>query len=89
MKNVGQTIKELTLMLLYLTSWQDQPARMRPDATGRVSWKSYDFSTLNKLEEEGHIFGSHKAKSVMLDESGVAQAKELLAKYGISESEGG
>lgn len=72
-----EKIKELTLLLLYLTSWKenDLPADMRR------SWKGYPFEVLNELTDEDYIRGSIKSKSVYLTESGIKEAKELMKKY--------
>lgn len=60
-------IKELTLLLLYLTSWKEK------DIFGEEclrAWKSYDFEILNKLGEEKLIGGStYKEKSTYITES--------------------
>jgi hypothetical protein len=77
-----ETMKELTLMLLYLTSWQEKGA----GETYRRSWKGYDFDVLNALADEELIFDSrNKTKSVYLDDNSVEHAKALLKKYGIEE----
>ncbi|WP_243120231.1 hypothetical protein [Caloramator sp. E03] len=44
MKN---TIKELTLMLMYLTSWKEKVLGMEYLRT----WKGYDFDILNELTD--------------------------------------
>ena len=74
----NQTIKELTLMLLYLTSWTEKA----PYDYLR-SWKGYDFDVLNELADEELISDSKRAKSVVIYEDGVAKANELLIKYGL------
>jgi DNA-binding PadR family transcriptional regulator len=73
---MDKTIKELTLLLIYLTSWQE-------DAGLKVqrSWKGYPFEVLDKLNEEGYIDGSKHAKSVYLTEEGLSKVKELMKKY--------
>ena len=77
-----EQIKELTLLLLYLTSWKEK------DPFGDEcmrAWKGYDFDVLNELQDEHFIGGStYKAKSTYLTESGVAKAKELMEKYNIN-----
>lgn len=81
MENHTQAIKELTLMLLYLTSWEEK------DPLGEKyprSWKGYDFDVLNELADEEMIYQSIKSKSVNFSNEGVSKAKELLDKYGIS-----
>ena len=76
-----EKIKELTLLLLYLTSWKEK------DVFGEEcmrAWKGYDFDILNCLEEENLIGGStHKAKSMYLTENGIDKAKKLMSKYNI------
>lgn len=75
-----EQIKELTLLLIYLTSWKE-------DTYGDIdvyrAWKGYDFDILNKLEDEDLISGSKKAKSTYLTKEGIEKAKELMKKYGI------
>ena len=70
-------IKELTLLLLYLTSWKetDLPGEMRR------SWKGYPFDVLDELTDEDLIRGSNRSKSVYLTESGIKEAEALLRKY--------
>lgn len=54
------TIKDITLMLMYLTSWEESLVpgiRKKPDRTGdypkaRICWKGYDFGILNELTDE-------------------------------------
>lgn len=81
MDNIQQKVKDLTLMLLYLTSWEEKEF----DAQYHRSWKGYDFGILNELTDEGLIYGSRKSKSVYLDETGIQRAKALLAEYGVKE----
>ncbi|MCQ2009641.1 DUF6429 family protein [Sporolactobacillus sp. STSJ-5] len=75
--------KDLTLMLLYLTSWEEKEY----GETYRRSWKGYDFDLLNELGDEKLISGSNKSKSVYLSEKGVEAAKRLLKNYGMSGQE--
>ena len=72
-----QAIKELTLLLIYLTSWQEEEFSIKVHR----SWKGYPFEILNDLQEEGYISGSKKAKSVFLTGEGIAKAKEFMGKY--------
>ena len=76
-----QVIKELTLMLLYLTSWTEKD----PYDYHR-SWKGYVLDVLSELADEGNISDSKRAKSVVLYEEGIMKAKELLDKYGLEDS---
>ena len=72
----NQQVSDLTLMLIYLTAWEEKVVR---DETVLRSWKGYDWDTLNGLEDKGLISGSRRSKSVYLTDEGVARAKELLA----------
>lgn len=70
-------IKELTLLLLYLTSWKEK------DDFGELtrSWKGYPFEVLNELTDEDLVRGSKKSKSVYLTGAGIKEAEKLAEKY--------
>lgn len=70
-------IKELTLLLLYLTSWEEDCELYKL----RRSWKGYDFEILDELKEQGLISGSHKSKSVYFTDEGIKKAEELMCSY--------
>jgi len=72
-----RTIKELTLLLIYLTSWQEDAG----SAKIHRSWKGYPFEILDELKEEGFISGNKSAKSVFLTKEGIMKAEELMGKY--------
>jgi hypothetical protein len=72
-----QTIEELTLLLIYLTSWQEDVGFKKVQR----SWKGYPFEVLDELNQEGYIDSSKRAKSVYLIEEGLGKAKELMKKY--------
>lgn len=74
---MDETIKELTLLLIYLTSWQEDVGLTKVQR----SWKGYPFEVLDELNEEGYIDGRKHAKSVYLTEEGLDKAKELMKKY--------
>ncbi|MBK5253347.1 MAG: transposase [Peptostreptococcaceae bacterium] len=76
-----EKIKELTLMLLYLTSWKESECGMIYDR----SWKGYNFELLKKLSDEDLIIDSKKSKSVAITNEGIAKAKQLLDLYGLKE----
>ena len=65
---------QLTLLLLYLNSWEEKGIE-EPE---RRAWKGYDFETLDELQEKAYIVKSKTAKSVYLTEDGIKKAKELL-----------
>ncbi len=72
-------IKELTLLLLYLTSWEEDD--FAGDDKIKRSWKGYPFEILDELKDEDLIFGTKRAKSVYFKEKGIKRAKKLKRKY--------
>ena len=74
---MDDTIKELTLLLIYLTSWKEDTNLIKVQR----SWKGYPFETLDELNEEEYIDGNKRAKSIYLTEKGVVKAQELMKKY--------
>lgn len=91
------TIKDLTLMLMYLTSWEEclvPGIRKKPDREGiypkaRICWKGYDFGILNDLTDEGLVNAKNRGKSVSFTDEGAARALELLKQYGIALEQNG
>ena len=76
--NSSQTaVRDLTLMLMYLTSWHERTVDLRR------CWKGYDFDILDELAEGGLISDSRRAKSAYLTEDGEREAQLLLSRYGI------
>ncbi len=87
----ADTIKELTLMLMYLTSWEESLVpglRRKPDRVGiypkaLICWKGYDFDILNDLTDEGLVNARGRSKSASFTDEGEAKALELFKQYGI------
>lgn len=77
-----EQIKELTLLLAYLTSWDDKDRITKQE--NKKSWKGYDFNILNKLNEEEYIYQENKAKYFIWEEKGISEAKRLMDKYKIN-----
>ena len=81
MKN-HDTIKELTMMLLYLTRFD---RKSRDVIEEDLSWKGYPFEILDELNEDGLILDSNaRRKTVALTDGGIDYAESLLKKYGIN-----
>ena len=74
---MDKAIKELTLLLIYLTSWQEEAGSVKIQR----SWKGYPFEILDELREEGYLTGRKTAKSIYLTEEGTSKGKELMGKY--------
>lgn len=71
-----EQIRELTLILLYLTSWEDKDLPMEM----RRSRKGYPFEVLNELTAADLLRGSVRSKSVYLTEEGVKEASKISRK---------
>jgi len=74
-----QAVEELTLLLLYLSAWEEEYPKGNP--IERRAWKGFLFEALDALERQGYLSQTRKAKSVTLTADGIAQAKALEAKY--------
>jgi hypothetical protein len=74
-------IEELTLLLVYLTSWEENVGTKKKQIKVLHSWKGYPFEVINTLVEKDDLRGSFHAKSVMLTEQGVKRAERLKKKY--------
>ncbi len=65
---------ELTLLLLYLNSWEE-------GFEVRRAWKGHDFDALDALVEQDFISDNRRSKSVYLTKAGEEKAIELANKY--------
>ena len=69
-----EKVDEITLALLYLTTFKDK--------YGLRAWKSHDWDVLNRLYESGYIHDPvSKAKSVMLTDEGAERSKLPFEKH--------
>ena len=80
-----KNIEELTLLLMYLTSWEENgyvrdENDMIKEAKIKTCWKGYSFNVINKLTDEEYLYFS-KGKSVSLTHKGEELAKKLIDKY--------
>jgi ribosomal protein S18 acetylase RimI-like enzyme len=83
-KSREQAIEELSLMLMYLTRFQDNNEFCSYMET---SWKSYDFNALDELEKKDLLYQPKKSKCVYLSEEGKEQARKLLDGYQIADKD--
>lgn len=83
-KSREQAIEELTLMLIYLTRFQDNNEYSRYLEN---SWKGYDFDTLDELEQRELLYQAQKSKCVYLSENGKEAARKLLEQYNIADKD--
>jgi len=73
-----EAIEELSLMLMYLTRFQDHNEFCR---YMEVTWKGYDFETMNQLGNKELIIQPRKSKIAYLTEKGKERSRKLLQKY--------
>ena len=73
---VEKKVEELALLLMYLTSWEeeclyyDEDNNLNKD-TFKNTWKYYSFDTINELTDRAYLFPSkYKNKSVTLTKEG-------------------
>ena len=74
-----RAVEELTLLLLYLTSWEEE--LLRGALTVRRAWKNMRFEVLDSLAQQGYLETKHRAKSIHITEEGFEKARELQKKY--------
>jgi hypothetical protein len=69
-----QKVDEISLALLYLTTFRDK--------FGFRAWKGHSWDVLNRLYEKGFIDDpATKAKSVVLTDEGVKRSKVLFERH--------
>lgn len=83
-KTQEEAIKELSLMLMYLTRFQDNNEFCR---YLELAWKGYDFEVLNQLEMQDLIIQPRRSKYAYLTEEGKKYARDLLKEYQIQDKE--
>ena len=82
-----KNIEELTLLLMYLTSWEEDgyvadENDMPKKAKIKTCWKGYSFDVINELTNNGYLFPSkYKNKSVIFTKEGMKLAEKLKDKY--------
>jgi len=79
-----QAIEELTMMLVYLTRFQEDNKYCRYIEN---SWKQYDHDTIEALTEKELLFLPPKSWCIYMTEQGKAEARKLLKEYGICDTD--
>ncbi len=80
MSKVNAAIKDLNLLLLYLSGWEED-SRSEPDKKVFRTWKGYLFDVLNELKDEGMIIQYMNQLSVLITDKGIKRAKEIKTKF--------
>ena len=69
-----QKVDEMSLALLYLTTFKDK--------FGFRAWKSYSWDVMDRLYEKGFVHDpATKARSVVLTDEGVKRSKLLFERH--------
>ncbi len=84
---MAKNIEELTLLLMYLTSWEEES--LCYDENNNLdkvilknSWKGYSFDAMNNLVDKGYLFSTkYNSKLVTITKNGEELAKKLIEKY--------
>lgn len=82
-----EKIEELTLLLMYLCSWEEPGYAY--NNKGEIveekfysSYRTYSSEVLKALTDKKYLYGSrYKNKSVTLTPEGAKKAKKLMKKY--------
>ena len=77
-------IKELTLLLAYLTSWDEKDRLIKQEF--KKSWKGSAYGIINKLDEEEYIYQENKHEYFIWTEKGIEEAEKLMQKYKIEKT---
>ncbi len=81
MAKADQELEDLSLLVLYLSSWEEKIKTPAEDVKVRRAWKGILFEVIDKLQEDGLISGSTGAKSIYLTDDGIKRAKKLEDKF--------
>jgi len=75
-----EKVKELSLLLLYLTGWEED-VRNEPGQKQYKTWSGYLFEVLKQLEEEKLIRQLYNSKALLVLPQGLEKAKQLKEAY--------
>jgi len=75
-----KTKLELTLLLIYLTGWEEDK-RNSPGEKVFRAWKGYKFEILAEIQKQQLIYQIPGGKSLLLTDEGKQKAEELKRKY--------
>ena len=90
MQDMDKIIDELTLMLLYLTSWQEYPTegiRHKPIRTAeklRLTWKGHDRNALSRLDAAGLVLNEWGTAPIRITPGGGGRGRDPLPADGIT-----
>jgi len=79
-KPVNEKVKDLNLLLLYLSGWEEDSRRSPGEKIFRA-WKGYLFEVLDALEELEMIEQLPNRKSVVITAKGIERARGLQERF--------
>ncbi len=79
-ENLDEIKKELILLLIYLTGWEEDK-RNKPGEKVFRAWKGYGFEHLNDMEKQRLIYQIPGGKSLLLTDEGKQKVEQLKQKY--------
>ena len=74
-----EQIRELTLLLIYLTAWNEKDRFVKNGIL--TSWSGYEHSVLNEFEEKEYFWKSGNNKKLHLTPEGIDEIEKILKKY--------
>lgn len=82
MNKVEERIVDLSLLLLFLNSWEEDGFDYGENEKFvkkklRRTWKDCSYGVLKILDERGYIFNNYKSKSIVITDAGVQKALEI------------
>ncbi len=80
MSELNSDIKDLNLLLLYLSGWEEE-SKKEPGKKVFKAWKGYLFDVLNELNNDGMIRQYMNRKSIFITDEGIKRAKEVKEKF--------
>jgi len=78
---MDQQSTELTMLLIYLTGWEEDNNRGAKEKKTFRAFKGYRLEALQELENRGLIHQVPGGKSLTVTDQGKQEAEELKKKY--------
>lgn len=79
---IKQAVKEVHILLMYITGWVEKSRGTPHDFDGQIfaTWDGYSFEVLNILRQEG-IIADLAGKKMCMTREGVRRAELIKRKY--------
>ena len=80
-QNKEQMISELTMLLIYLTGWEETPRKGNKEKNVFRAFGGYRYEVLQELENQGLIRMTQGGKYLTVTEKGKQAAEELEKQH--------